>query len=167
MAAVNQHGQLNSFGPAQVVERVEGRAGGASTEQHVVHEHDRLAGDVERNHCWMDLRSDLMIQVVAVHGDVEAAHGNRMAPNTLQQAGEASGQMHTTPLHTHQHHLRARLVPFGDFVGDARQRPAQRPGVQNDGWFRHKKIERVRRTNPFDGRKSHFASFLRDLAGSR
>ena len=99
----------------------------------------------------MDPRGDLLIEGVAVHGDVETAHGNRMAPNAGQQAGETTGQIHATPLHPHQHDLRARLIPFRDFVSDTRQRAVQRRGIQNDGWFRHKKIERVRGTNPFDG----------------
>jgi hypothetical protein len=47
MAAVHQHGELDFFGPAEIVDGVHRRAGGAAAEEHVIHQHHGFAGDIE------------------------------------------------------------------------------------------------------------------------
>ena len=46
VAAVDEHRELHRARPAELEQRVERGAGGAAGEQHVVDEHDDLAGDV-------------------------------------------------------------------------------------------------------------------------
>jgi hypothetical protein len=55
VTAVNEHGELNPARTAKVVQGVERRAGSAAAEQNVVHEHDVLAGDIERDRGRMHL----------------------------------------------------------------------------------------------------------------
>ena len=97
MAAVDQHGQLDAFGPAKVVERVHGRANGASAEKHVIDQHDGFAGHIEGNDCGLDIGRDALVQVIAVHADVQAAGGHRLAPNAGEQRAQAACAKGTPP----------------------------------------------------------------------
>ena len=58
MAAIDQHGQLNPRGPAKIVQRIHRGARRASAEQHVIDQHDRFPGDVERHLGGMNCRGD-------------------------------------------------------------------------------------------------------------
>ena len=49
MAAVHQHRQLHPARPAKIGQGIQRRARGAPAEKNVVHQNDRLAGDVEGN----------------------------------------------------------------------------------------------------------------------
>ena len=52
VAAVDEHGQLNPARPAKIIQGVHGGADSAAAEKHVIHQHDRFAGDIERDHRW-------------------------------------------------------------------------------------------------------------------
>src|SRR6185312_6487962 len=49
VAPVDQHGELDGPGPAEVGEGVEGGPDGAAREEHVVDEHHHAVGDVDRH----------------------------------------------------------------------------------------------------------------------
>src|SRR5438067_1149556 len=49
MTAVDKDSELNAFWPAKIVERIHCGANSSPAEQHVVHQHNDLAGDIERN----------------------------------------------------------------------------------------------------------------------
>src|SRR5207253_9988473 len=56
LAPVHEHGQVHALGPAEVHELIQGAADGAAGVEDVVHQEDRLAGDVEGNVRVLDRR---------------------------------------------------------------------------------------------------------------
>src|SRR5450755_3357793 len=62
MAAVHQHGELDVFGPAKIIQRVHCRARGAAGEEHVVHQHHRPAGHIEGHAGRMNRRRGALVQ---------------------------------------------------------------------------------------------------------
>src|SRR6266705_1988057 len=81
MAPANQHGELNIFRPAKIIQRVQRRACGASAEQHIIHEHDRFAVHVEGHDGGMNLGCGALIEIVTVHGDIETAGRHGVFPD--------------------------------------------------------------------------------------
>ena len=67
VAAIDQLGQLDAAGPAKIVQRVHRRARGAAAEQHVVHEHNGFAGDIEWDDGGVNFGRSVLIQIIAVH----------------------------------------------------------------------------------------------------
>jgi hypothetical protein len=130
MAAINQHGQLNSRRPAQVSKRIKCGADRAPAEEHVIHEHNGMARDVNGDVRWLHLWRDALVEVVAVHGNIERACGDGMSPDGFELGGEATGQRDAAPLNADQDNFTALFVSFGDLVGDARQHALQRGGIQ-------------------------------------
>jgi hypothetical protein len=47
VAAIDQHGQLNPFRPAEIVQCVHCRAGCPAAKEHVIDKHNGLAGNVK------------------------------------------------------------------------------------------------------------------------
>ena len=68
MPTVDEHGELDACGTADVHEGVERRADGAAGEQDVVDEHDGLAVDVEGDLGRVDLGAEIRREIVAVAG---------------------------------------------------------------------------------------------------
>jgi hypothetical protein len=91
----------------------------------------------------MNFRRGPLIEVIAVHGDIEAAARNRVSPNGGEQRAEAFGERQAAALDTDQHDSVAGLVAFGDFMGDARQGALDRGGVQMIADSGMKKSERA------------------------
>src|SRR5665213_1996022 len=71
MAAVNQHGELDFFWPAKIVQRVHRRARRSAGEQYVVHEHHSPPGDIERHDGGLNHRRGAMRQIIAVHAHIQ------------------------------------------------------------------------------------------------
>src|SRR5207302_2162785 len=91
--AVDQDRQLDRVRPAEVHQRIHGRADRSSRVEDVVDQHDAPAGDVERDPRLVDLgglraESD----VVAIEGDVEDAHSNGGPLDAFDLRGQAFGQ---------------------------------------------------------------------------
>jgi len=137
MSAVNHHRQLDFFGPSKIVERVHGRAGGAAAEEDIVHQHDRFTGHIKRNHRGMDFWSGALVEVVAVHRNVEDADGDRLGPDFRKDFAEPFGQMVATHRNTGQNHFCAVFIAFGNFMRNPGQRPLDGGGIKDDTGFRH------------------------------
>src|SRR5450631_659306 len=84
MAAINQHRELNVSWPAKIIQRIHRRARRAAGEQYVVHQHDGSAGHIERHDGGMNRRRGALVQIVAVHRDIERADGDRQLPDFRQ-----------------------------------------------------------------------------------
>ena len=92
VAAVDQHGEPDGAGPADVVDRVEGGPDGAPGEQHVVDEHDDLAVDAAvRDLGRQQGAGRAHPQVVAVHRHVERADGHVAGPRPRRSARRCGG----------------------------------------------------------------------------
>ena len=105
MAPVNQHRQLNPPGPPKIIQRIHGRARRSPAEQDIVHQNDRFAGDIERDHCGMHLRSGVAVQIIAMHADIQAADQDGVVPDFLQNRRQAFGQENSAALHPDQRHF--------------------------------------------------------------
>src|ERR1043166_8213525 len=86
VAAIDQDGELNASWPAEIIQGVHRCTDRATAEEHVIHEHDGFSAHVEWYQCGLNIWSDSLIQVVAVHADVQGARWHRMAPNARQQS---------------------------------------------------------------------------------
>ena len=120
-----------SVRPAEVHQRVHRGADRAAREQHVVHQDDRLAGDVERDPGFVDLGGlGLQPDVVAVERDVQDADRHVRALDLCDLGGEAPRQVIPAVRDPDQRQPSGALVSLDDLVGDARERPADVGGVQ-------------------------------------
>src|SRR5262249_27221146 len=105
VAAVDEHGKLNALGSAKIVQRIERRAGGSASEEHIIHEHERLVSDVERNDGGMDVRRGLLMEIIAVHGNIQTAAWHRVLPDLAEHAGQSLRQIDAAALHSHEYNL--------------------------------------------------------------
>src|SRR5438445_6191324 len=63
MAAIDQDSQLNTYGPAEVIQRIHGCADGASAVKDIIHQHHRFSGNVKRNDRGLNRGSNTPIQI--------------------------------------------------------------------------------------------------------
>ena len=138
VAAVNEHRQLNAPGPAEIIQRVHRGPDGPPAEQHVIHQHHRLPGHIERNDRGLDVGRDALVEVVPVHADIQAAGRDGLPPNPRQQRAQPLRQRHPAALDADQHHLAAGFIPFRNFMRNAGEGALNRRRVQDEGGFRHR-----------------------------
>ena len=86
-------------------------------------------------------RREAAVEIVAVHGDIEVAGRNGVAPDAGEQRAETPGKENAAALDADDRHLRAGVVALGDLVRDAGERALDGGGVEDEGGFRHKKSE--------------------------
>src|SRR5581483_3373156 len=106
-------------------------AHGAAAEEDVIHKHHRLAGDVEGNFGRIHVGGDPLVEVVAMHADIESADRDRMVPDVGENRSQTPGEDDAAGLYTDQDRLRAAFVAFGDFVADAHQGALDRRGIED------------------------------------
>ncbi len=130
MAAVNQHGELDAAGIGRLksFERIHRGAASVrpSPEQYVIHQHDGLAGDVERDDGRINIRGEVLVKIIAVHADIQAAERNSVVPNPRQYCAQAPRQNHAAALDADHDNIRAVVVAFGNFVRNAGERALDR-----------------------------------------
>jgi len=131
VAAVDEHGQLNALGPAKVIERIHRRARGSAAEKNVVDQNHRFACHVKRDNRWMHVGCQSLVQVVAVHANVQLAYEDGLAPNGSQEAAQPFCQNDPSALNPHKHDFLRALIPFDDFVRDTGKRPLNSSRVKN------------------------------------
>jgi hypothetical protein len=119
MTAIHEHGELNPVRTAEIHERIHGGTRGASAGQYVIDEDDRFARHIEGNDGGMNLGRGVLIQVVAVHVDVDLAEGDGVPPDRFKDPGEAFREMDATRLDAGEHDRFAIVIALGDFVGNA------------------------------------------------
>jgi hypothetical protein len=158
--AIDQNRKLDAPGAAEIIERIHRRSRGPAPEEDIVHEHDGLIIDVEWNDGGMDLGRQLLVEVIAMHAYIEIADRHIVPPNISEQAAQPLPQMHSATLHTDDHHRPAVVISLGDLMGDARKHAIHGGGIQDNGPFRHKKIERTLSKDPFDANKNVFIASL-------
>jgi len=132
VAAVDEDGEPDGGRPAEVAERVEGRADGPAGEEHVVHQDDDLAVDTAGDVGAPDRADRLAAEVVAVHGDVEGAGRDVDAFDLTDALREPVGEDDAAGRDAQQQEVLRALVGLEDLVGDAGERPADGVGVEND-----------------------------------
>lgn len=131
--AVNENGELDAVGPREVVEGVEGGAGGAAAEQDVVREDYGGAVEVAREIGGADIRGGTLVEVVAMEGGVELAGGNGMMGEAFEFPGEPGGEMDAAFLDPEEDEAGIAGVAFGNFVGHATDGQAEGVGVHQHG----------------------------------
>ena len=91
---VDQHGEPDRRGPAEVVHRVQGGPDGAAGEEHVVDEHHDLAVDAAGRHLRVvRTAGGVPAQVVAVHRHVEGADRHLGALDGRDALGDPAGEV--------------------------------------------------------------------------
>ena len=122
VAAVDQHGELDRAGAADLVEGVERGADRTAGEQHVVDQHDDLVVDVVGDVGVLERAGRLEPQVVAEHRDVERSGGDVAALDLGHPLGDPAGEVHTAGRYAEQHDIGRVTIALEDLVGDAGQR---------------------------------------------
>ncbi len=118
MASIDEDGELDGARTAEVVEGIERGAGGAAAVEDIIDEDDRPLIDVAGNLGREDLGRESMIEVVAVHGDVDGADGDGVIPDFGEMKAEALSEEWASALDAEQDDLVAGGVALGDFVSD-------------------------------------------------
>src|SRR5258708_37580252 len=85
VTAVYENRELDSFRAAEIVQGIHGCPDRTPTEEHVVDEHDGFAGDIERDNGGKNIRRSPLIEVIAVHANIERAGGDRMGPDAGEE----------------------------------------------------------------------------------
>ena len=138
MTPVDQDSKLHGARASQVLHRGERGPDGAPGEQHIVDEHDDGAVHPAGRHLGAFQRPrGSQPQVVAVHRDIQRAHGHRLVLDLGYPGGQPGGQRHAAGGYAEQHHVLGTAGAFEDLVSDAAQRARNVVGVEN-GAHRHK-----------------------------
>src|SRR5882672_1654005 len=137
VAAVNKHGELDSFRSAEIIEGIHGRPDCASAKEHVIYEHDSFACDVKGDNGGKNIGGCALVEVVAVHADIEAAGEDRLSPDAGEDDAQTLCEGHPTPLDSYQCDFAAGFVSFGNFVCDAGKGTIEGGGIEDEGRFRH------------------------------
>ena len=184
MAAIDQDGQLDAPGPAEIVERIHGGADGASAEEDIVDEDDGFAADVEGDDGGLDVGSNALIEVIAMHADVERAERDGVGPDVGEDGAEALSEGDAAALDADEGDVGAGFVAFGDFVADTSEGALDGRGVEDGvriqgrvgltfkfkpkpGWATPRLLVCKENNPPGDGveTKNIAMSFLGNLAG--
>ena len=132
VSAVDQDGELDGLGPAEVDECVHRRADRAARVEDVVDEHDDLpvdVGDPDRG----ERRRLAQADVVAVEADVERAGRDVDALDLGDLLREALRQVDAAGQDPDEHDPGGALVALDDLVSDARQSPSDIARVHHRG----------------------------------
>ena len=137
--AVDQHGQTDRAGSAELGQRVERGADRPAVEQHVVDEDDDLVVDAPAGHHGvLQGAGRPAAQVVAVHRDVQRADGHVGAGlDAADPLGDALRQRDTAAGDAEQDQIVGALLPFEDLVGDPGQRTSDVVRVEHAGGHTH------------------------------
>ena len=119
MAAIDQHCELDFFWTTDVAQSIEGGTGGAAAVENVIDQDDDFVGDVSGNGGFVDFDSGLLVEVVAMHGNVHDAAGDLFVPNFTDAIGEEAGKVDAAALDADDDDFLVGFVAFGDFGGHA------------------------------------------------
>jgi hypothetical protein len=78
-----------------------------------------------------------LIEVIAMHTDIQLTNRHRLSPNARQQVSQSFRQNHAPTLYSNQDHLLAVFVTFGNFMRNAPHGTLNGVGVKNVGGIRH------------------------------
>src|SRR6266566_9926901 len=81
MASIHQDRKLDSPGPAKIVQRIHCRPNGAPAEEHIIYQHDGFAGHIKWNDRRLHVGGGPLIEVVAVHADIQTPCRYCLSPN--------------------------------------------------------------------------------------
>jgi hypothetical protein len=126
-------------GTAVVEERLDRRADRAAGVEDIVDQHDRAAFERKVELRLADERLSVQrrlaaanVNIVAVEGDVDGAELRGFACALLDQAREPLRDRNAACLDAHERDLTEVGVRLDDLVGDARKRPRDRVGIEED-----------------------------------
>lgn len=135
--AIDEDGEVDAIGTAEIMEGVEGGAhGAAATEDIVGEDHGgtvQVAGEVGG----MDFRCGTMVEVIAVEGHIDLAGGDRLAEQPGQFGGQPCGEVDTAFLDAEEGEAIGVGEAFGDFVGHPTDSEAEGRGGHQDLGKRH------------------------------
>ena len=108
-------------------------ADGATGVEHVVDEHDDLAGDVDGDLGGADGLHRAEPDVVAEEGDVERAHRHLGALEPVDRGGDPAGDGQAPRVEADEDDVVRAMVALDDLVRDAGVGPAEIVGVEHAG----------------------------------
>src|SRR3990170_6234660 len=133
MAAVDEHGELDAGRPAEVREGIHRGADAASGVEHVVHQDDAPAVDVNRHLRALEAGAEFERgNVVAVETDIELANGHGIAFELAYRLCEALGERYAARVHADESDGRKAPIAFDDLVGDTADGPTDVLGRKDD-----------------------------------
>ena len=125
MAAVDEYRQLDRPRSPELTERVERSSDGPPGEQDVVDEYDEHPTDTVPGNLGAGKRARWPNpQVIAVHRDVERAHGDHPVLDGAHAFRQPTRQPHTAGGNAEEQDVGATVGTFEDFVRDAGERAA-------------------------------------------
>src|SRR5262249_12452475 len=131
-APVYKYGQGDSPWPAEIGELVEGGANGSAGVEHVVHDDDALAVDVDRNLRLADDRTRADgLEIVAVERDVQRTAGDVGLLALADRGDDLRRELDAAALNADDHEIVGPLVQFNDLVGHPPNGSVEGPRVED------------------------------------
>jgi hypothetical protein len=118
---IDQDGQLNTFWPAEIVERVECSADGPPTEKNIVDQDNYFAGYVERDYGGKNSGGDTVFQVVPVHAHIQTSDRDQMSGDGAKQLAQPRREMNSAPMNPDHDNVLDGFIAFRNLMRDPRQ----------------------------------------------
>jgi len=154
VTAIREYGELHSLRAAELEQRIDRRADGATCVEDVIDEDDRHPFEIEVELRVADERLGTTrrapgahVDVVAVERDVEPAKRQLDARALRDELAKALSERDASRLDADERDGLEIVVAFDDLVRDPRQRPADRLVVEQE--VRRRSDGRVRHSTPF------------------
>src|SRR5204862_4642827 len=97
----------------------------------------RFCRDVEGYNCGLDIWRHSMIEIIAVHADIQLTNRHRVSPNRPKKIPQPFRQGHASLLNPHQDNLPAGFISLGNLVSNSRQSTLNCHIIEDNARFRH------------------------------
>jgi hypothetical protein len=135
--AIDEDGEVDAIGSAEIVEGIEGGAHGAAAIEDIVGEDHGGTVEVAGEVGGMDFGCGTMVEIIAVEGHIDLAGGDGLAEQTGQFGGQPCGEVDTAFLNAQEGEAIGVGETFGDLVGHTADGEAEGRGGHQDLGRRH------------------------------
>jgi hypothetical protein len=124
VAAIDQHGELDTGGPTEIGDSIKGSAHGTASVEHIIDQDDHLVGDVVLNqrsaHQWC---RSTRAQIITIERNIELTNRYLHRLKIGDCGGDPFSEWHATPTDANQDNLLDPAITLVDLMSDAHQRP--------------------------------------------
>ena len=137
MAAINEHGKPDTFGASETHQRVNGGAHGATGGEHVIYQHDRLAGQIAGQLGGSQLAHATLGKIIAMEAGLHRAGGHGEPVQSGEGFTQLLSERDTAALNAHKHERGTFGVGFGNLMRHPAPGAAEVSGFQYNAFVRH------------------------------
>lgn len=139
--AIDEDGEVDAFGAAEIVEGIEGGAHGAAAAEDIVGEDDGGAVEVAGEVGGMDFGCGSVVEIITMQGDIDLAGGDGLTEQLGQFGGQPRGEVDAAFLNAEEGEAMGVGEAFSDLVGHTADGEAERRGGHQDLGMRHREVQ--------------------------